>query len=448
MGRLSTTLVLGTAIAIGVSTGAAAQLAVPVSQSHQLDARVELFSTNGVDTDTVFVPDLQPFDVSASASLSDGTRFGDASSQMQYSASSDGFSVNASVSAESTLFDFLVDSRASTVFDLTFDITQDSVLVFQLDDDSIVGNLSASLAGPSGTVVSCVKLFHDLTSCVSFGTPVEAGQYRLVVNTSVTNAPPQDPIGGPYQLGYLADVFLQPDSDGDGVPDSTDVCPGGDDGVDADGDGVPDFCDACPIDPENDADGDGVCGDADVCPDGDDTVNTDGDTQPDACDVCPLDVQNAADNDGLCESDDNCPVQANPDQIDSDGDGEGDVCDADGDGDGVDDGIDNCPDDPNADQVDTDGDGVGDVCDFVNDGDGDGVLDGADQCAATLAGEVVNADGCSISDLCPCENPWKNHGAYVACVIQNAGEFEDAGLISTTEKGTATSAAAVAACGS
>ncbi|MCC1484138.1 Ig-like domain-containing protein, partial [Winogradskyella immobilis] len=40
-----------------------------------------------------------------------------------------------------------------------------------------------------------------------------------------------------------------PDSDGDGVPDSTDICPGGDDNVNADGDSVPDFCD---LDDDND----------------------------------------------------------------------------------------------------------------------------------------------------------------------------------------------------
>jgi hypothetical protein len=43
-----------------------------------------------------------------------------------------------------------------------------------------------------------------------------------------------------------------PDSDGDGVCDDDDVCPGGDDSVDLDGDGVPDACDVCPgvYDPE------------------------------------------------------------------------------------------------------------------------------------------------------------------------------------------------------
>jgi hypothetical protein len=41
------------------------------------------------------------------------------------------------------------------------------------------------------------------------------------------------------------------DSDGDGVPDALDACPGGDDGLDADRDRVPDPCD--------DSDGDGFC---------------------------------------------------------------------------------------------------------------------------------------------------------------------------------------------
>ncbi|MHC5002388.1 MAG: thrombospondin type 3 repeat-containing protein [Planctomycetota bacterium] len=55
------------------------------------------------------------------------------------------------------------------------------------------------------------------------------------------------------------------DSDGDGVPDSEDVCPGGDDTVDGDGDGVPDFCDNCPDVPNGDqADGDGD-GTGDAC---------------------------------------------------------------------------------------------------------------------------------------------------------------------------------------
>ncbi|MBU1737108.1 MAG: thrombospondin type 3 repeat-containing protein [Proteobacteria bacterium] len=62
-------------------------------------------------------------------------------------------------------------------------------------------------------------------------------------------------------------VNLVPDADGDGVPDSSDVCPGFDDNADADGDLVPDGCDAFPSDPaeDTDTDGDGIGNNGDPC---------------------------------------------------------------------------------------------------------------------------------------------------------------------------------------
>jgi len=60
------------------------------------------------------------------------------------------------------------------------------------------------------------------------------------------------------------------------------------------------------------------------------------------------------DQDGVPDTTDDCPLVANPDQSDTDGDGEGNACDPDDDADGVPDATDNCPLVANAAQEDAD----------------------------------------------------------------------------------------------
>ncbi|MCZ6699894.1 MAG: hypothetical protein O7D94_13255, partial [Planctomycetota bacterium] len=109
------------------------------------------------------------------------------------------------------------------------------------------------------------------------------------------------------------------DTDGDGVNDGCDICPGFDDTVDADADGVPDGCDPCPTDNPDDTDGDGVCDSADICPGGDDSVDTDADGVPDFCDICPgFDDTLDADADGVPDGCDPCPNRR-PGDVSGDG---------------------------------------------------------------------------------------------------------------------------------
>lgn len=75
-----------------------------------------------------------------------------------------------------------------------------------------------------------------------------------------------------------------------------------------------------------DSDGDGVPDDQDICPGYDDNIDTDNDNTPDGCDICPEDEFDDIDADGFCSNEDNCPNDYNPGQEDFDQDGIGDVC--------------------------------------------------------------------------------------------------------------------------
>ncbi len=117
------------------------------------------------------------------------------------------------------------------------------------------------------------------------------------------------------------------DTDGDGVPDKKDKCPGTPKGAKVDANG-------CPLD----SDGDGVFDGIDQCPDTPKgaTVDARG---------CPTD----SDGDGVLDGLDKCPGTPKGAKVDSTG------CPIDSDGDGVPDGIDQCPGTPAGLKVDAKG---------------------------------------------------------------------------------------------
>jgi OOP family OmpA-OmpF porin len=124
-----------------------------------------------------------------------------------------------------------------------------------------------------------------------------------------------------------------------------------------------------------DSDGDGVNDDADQCP------GTPAGTAVDA-NGCPLPQDD--DRDGVVNEADKCPGTPPGTRVDASG------CELDSDGDGVGDSRDQCPNTPAGAKVDDKG------CEL--DGDADGVVDSQDKCPDTPRGDRVDATGCSFKD--------------------------------------------------
>jgi hypothetical protein len=145
-----------------------------------------------------------------------------------------------------------------------------------------------------------------------------------------------------------------------------------------------------------DVDGDTVLNEVDNCPTTPNgaQVNTDGDAQGDACDADD-------DGDGVPDATDNCRIVVNPGQenVVTPGDGRGDACPpVDTDSDTRFDEDDNCITTPNPDQQDLDGDDKGDICD--RDDDNDKYDDGYDNCPVIYNPDQADLDGDKLGSAC------------------------------------------------
>ena len=183
--------------------------------------------------------------------------------------------------------------------------------------------------GPGGTTSDSSTECTVVTSTSDWACPDSTGGYTIVENVSdcavcgdgecmegeICLECPEDCTDCDTDLDTVLDEsdncpavanFDQLDSDGDGVGEVCDNCPeiANPDQLDTNDNGVGDWCDAC---------GDGVC-----------------DMPAESCETCLPDCVNFCDSDGdgVVDGEDNCPNTFDPTQIDQDGDGCGDVCDA------------------------------------------------------------------------------------------------------------------------
>ena len=118
------------------------------------------------------------------------------------------------------------------------------------------------------------------------------------------------------------------------------------------------------------------------------------------------------DGDGVSDASDNCPSISNSNQLNFDGDAEGDACDSDDDNDNIPDTLDDFPFNP-SESVDTDGDGTGDNADTDDDNDGisdqDEIHLGTDPLKADTDGDGM-PDG---AEIAVGRNPTLNEAAAV-----------------------------------
>ncbi|MCF8243392.1 MAG: OmpA family protein [Melioribacteraceae bacterium] len=224
------------------------------------------------------------------------------------------------------------------------------------------GNYSIHMLAYNGDVGARIMVSDNMSVNINAGAVVGTKDWLDDVQSGPTN-----------DLFYTLTAGLtyyfgrDRDSDGDGVPNSDDVCLDTPLGVRVDEFG-------CPMD----VDHDGVADYLDKCSDTPAGVKVDRDG-------CPPDF----DRDGVPDYLDKCSNTPAGIEVDQSG------CPLDEDNDGVADNLDRCPDTPSGVKVDRDG--------CMLDADGDGVADNLDKCPNTPAGVQVDSKGCPLEKEKPAE---------------------------------------------
>lgn len=153
-----------------------------------------------------------------------------------------------------------------------------------------------------------------------------------------------------------------------------------------------------------------------------------------------------SDNDGVANSKDNCENKYNPNQKDTDNDGDGDACDSDPDEDGISNADDNCPNKYNKEQKDSDNDSLGDACDptptptpYNDDGDtytkdedkdNDGIVDSQDNCYGKYNPGQSDDDADGIGDSCDDKDNTSGSSSN-GCGVGDYEKPDETGVIKT-----------------
>jgi gliding motility-associated-like protein len=260
--------------------------------------------------------------------------------------------------------------------------------------------LNSSTGVISGTALNAAALTtYTITGSFATGT-IQATVTIAIINDSDGDGIPDSTEGTTDTDNDGTPNYLDTDSDGDGIPDSTEGTTDTDnDGTpnyldtDSDGDGIPDATegttdtdnDGIPNYLDTDSDGDGIPDSTEGITDTDNDgipnyldTDSDGDGIPDA-----TEGTTDTDNDGIpnyldTDSDGDGIPDATEGTTDTDGDGTPNYLDLDSDGDGIPDSTEGTTDTdndgtPNYLDTDSDGDGIPDATEGTTDTDNDGI---------------------------------------------------------------------------